>query len=86
MPKYDIQCEKCDHVFEVTIPASEASGYTPPCPKCESNFTKIVWLAMPRSGNLAKDPYDYLHGYRPDRSAPIKSFANDKRKGGKDTT
>ena len=61
MPRYDFKCEKCDHVWEDTIPASQVKDYAPECPGCGSNFTKMVWLQVP-STPLTKDPYDMLTG------------------------
>jgi len=81
MPLFDAKCEKCGHIWEVMQKWEEQVGE---CPLCESAFTKLL---MPRMGPVhkAKDPYDYLDGRIPD-SKPIKSFANDRRRGGKDTT
>lgn len=84
MPLYDYRCEKCDHLWEQVVPASEVKDFAPECPECHSFFTNLVWTKVPVL-DKAKDPYDYLHGYRPS-SKPVKSFANDRRKGGKDTT
>lgn len=85
MPLYDFRCNKCKHEFEETLAYHQLTSEGPPeCPECGSYFTKRVWLKAPNS-DKAKDPYDYLDGPIPD-SKTIKSFANDKRKGGKDTT
>jgi putative FmdB family regulatory protein len=59
MPRYDFKCEKCEHVWEDTIPASELKDYAPECPECNSNFTKMVWLTAPKTPQT-KDPYDLL--------------------------
>ncbi len=84
MPLYDFRCDKCKHEWDAMVPALVVKRNAPECPECGSNFTNQVWLKAP-SSDRAKDPYDMLNRYRPDRK-PIKSFANDKRKGGKDTT
>jgi putative FmdB family regulatory protein len=80
MPIFDCKCEKCATVWEVSKPYDEEA---PECPSCGSNFTKTL---MPLFQNKlkARDPYDYLNGPIPD-SKPIKSFANDRRKGGRNT-
>lgn len=85
MPKYDFVCEKCEHVYEDTISYEQLKSHNiPECPECGSHFTKQVWLTAPNS-DKAKDPFDMLDGYRPP-GKKVKSFANDRRKGGKDTT
>lgn len=84
MPLYDYRCENCLNQWEQQYPSSAALNDTPECPECGSQFTKQVWSVFP-SADRAKDPYDYLETYRPPGKA-IKSFANDRRKGGKDTT
>jgi putative FmdB family regulatory protein len=84
MPLYDFRCEACSHEFEYRMKYEELKHYGPECPACGSHFTKHVWLAGP-SVDKAKDPFDLLDGPIPD-SKPIRSYANDRRKGGKDTT
>ena len=79
MPLYDCRCNKCRNEFEYMGPSHTAPG---PCIKCNSDDTRIIWKTVPIL-DKAKDPYDYLDGPIPD-SKPIKSFANDRRKGGKD--
>ena len=79
-PLWDEQCDKCQHVWEVR---KNFNDPTSACPRCGSDFTHT--LLSPGIPYLkAKDPYDLLDGRIP--SKPIKSYANDKRKGGKDTT
>ena len=78
----DVKCDECLHVFEDTIPLVGVPVAT--CPCCGSGFTKRIPSTF-KSG-LAKDPYDYLDTFRDYSTKPIKSFAKDKRKGGKDTT
>ncbi len=79
MSKFDTRCEVCDHTFEHTRPWDQP---VPPCPECGGQ-SHVIWKSI----NLldkAKDPYDLLDGPIPS-SKPIKSFAHDRRKGGKDT-
>lgn len=79
MPKYDTRCSACDHVYEHTRKSNEP---VPACPECGGKST-VIWLAV-NVLDKAKDPYDLLNGPIPSSRA-IKSFANDRRKGGKDT-
>jgi hypothetical protein len=54
------------------------------CPECGQATTTL----MPQmKHHKAKDPFDMINGHAgiPD-SKKIKSYANDRRKGGKDTT
>lgn len=79
-PLFDCKCGQCGEVWEERKPYSEPAGE---CPKCGSYDTRtLLGSSVLRK---AKDPYDYLDGRIPD-SKPIKSFANDRRRGGKDTT
>ena len=82
MGVWDARCKECNTNYEFRGPSYQAPGE---CPQCGSDDTKIVWVSGFPSVDRAKDPYDYLHGPIPS-SRKIKSFANDKRKGGKDTT
>lgn len=83
MPLYDARCNDCGETYEWSGPSYLAPGK---CTHCGSDDTRIVWLpGGTPSIDRAKDPYDLLDGRIPD-SKPIKSFANDRRKGGKDTT
>ena len=84
IPLFDFRCEACGNEWEERWPYSDVKNDLPNCPWCDSNFTKRIWTKAPM-GDRAKDPYDYLDGPIPD-SKPIKSYANDRRKGGKDTT
>ena len=79
----DARCKDCDETYEYRGPSHLSPGT---CPNCGSDDTKVVWLpgSTPHTSRV-KDPYDYLHGPIPDPK-PIKSFAKDHRKGGKDTT
>ena len=78
MPVFDCKCDKCGYIWE------EVKSFSTPaccCPECGSADTKTLMTLMKH--HRAKDPYDYLN-HTPD-ARPIKSFANDKRKGGKNT-
>lgn len=81
MAKYDARCKECDHEFEEFRKWSEPCS---PCPQCKSNNTVTIWKTVPIL-DKACDPYDKLDRVIPD-SKPIKSYANDRRRGGKDTT
>lgn len=75
MPKFDVKCKKCKHQAEVF------KAYHDPaeCPECGGELLTL----MPGAGVLVrKQPYDYLDGPVPD-SKKIKSFAHDRRKGGR---
>ena len=76
---YDARCKECDHLWEYLGKAGEGS---PPCELCGTTETIRVWTSVPIL-DKAKDPYDLLNGTIPD-SKPIRSFAKDHRKGGKD--
>ena len=80
MPVFDCKCERCENIWEEVKKYEDPA---PECPACGSNFTRTLLGApfVPR----CKTPYDMLEGYRPDSGKQIKSFANDKRKGGKAT-
>ena len=82
MGVWDARCNVCGTDYEFRGPSYKSPGE---CIACGSDDTRIVWLHGFPSVDRAKDPYDYLDGHIPDPK-PIKSFANDKRKGGKDTT
>lgn len=78
MPVFDIRCEKCDEVVEV----SKAFHDSVPCPTCGHPHTKTL---MPRVTGLPRET-DPFHQKVGNTDKPIKSFGNDRRKGGKDTT
>lgn len=79
MPVYDAKCDTCEHEFEERRKSQDEVGH---CPIC-GNTAHTIWTMVPIL-DKAKDPYDLLDGRIPD-SRPIKSFANDKRRGGKNT-
>ena len=80
MPIFDIKCDKCGHIWESI---QKYKDPPPDCSECGSSFTKVILSGF--KNYKAKDPYDALHRPIPS-SKPIKSFATDHRKGGKDTT
>jgi putative FmdB family regulatory protein len=75
--KFDIRCDTCDHRWEEVQKYEDTPGE---CPECGSNFTTVL-LTMAKQ-HKAKDPYDMLDGPIPD-AKKIKSFARDRRKGGR---
>lgn len=80
MPTFDCKCEKCENIWEVVKKYHDPAQ---DCPKCGSSFTRTILsrLITPTTS----DPYDALDKFRDYSTKPIKSFANDKRKGGKNT-
>ncbi len=77
MPVFDSKCEKCGHIWE------ENKRYEDPsqdCPRCGSSFTHTILSGFhtPKSSC----PYDALDRVVRDGKT-IKSFANDRRKGGR---
>ena len=79
MNLYDARCNDCGLEFE------ERRKWDDPvarCPNC-GGHASTIWKRVPIL-DKAKDPYDLLDGPIPS-SKPIKSFAKDKRRGGKDT-
>jgi len=80
MNVYDARCNDCGFEFEEH---RQAAHPVLPCPECRSKNTVTIWKSYPQYTRV-KDPYDLLDGPIPS-SKPIKSFAKDKRRGGKDT-
>lgn len=78
-PLFDIRCRVCDHTTEVRKRFHEAYA----CPRCGGE-TKTLLTAF-KSIDKAKDPFDLISTGSPPPSKPIKSFATDKRRGGKNT-
>lgn len=80
MPLYDERCDSCGHTAERRRAWRDQLL---PCDDCGGICT-VVWLTTPKF-NEDRDVYDMLDGPLPD-SRPIKSFAHDRRKGGKDVS
>jgi len=80
MPLFDVECDKCGLVWEVI---KKYETFAPECPKCGSNFTRTLMPLMKHRPARSVD--DMLHNRPPD-SKPTKSFAHDRRRGGKDTS
>jgi len=82
VPRFDVRCKnpKCLHQVEV----SKGFDDQVVCELC-GHETKTLMPGVTGIHGLGKQPYDYLDGPIPD-SKKIKSFAHDRRKGGKDTT
>jgi len=81
MPVFDVRCEKCDEVTEV----SKAFDALVPCPVCAHPVTKTL---MPQMCGVSwrdnSNPFDDVDkGMSLPDPKKIKSFANDRRKGGK---
>jgi putative FmdB family regulatory protein len=81
MPIFDVRCLDCQHKWEAFKAYQEAVA----CPECQSTITKTLMSAP--SVNLNRLPMDQIHKSMSLPGAKkVKSFANDRRKGGKDTT
>ena len=81
MPLFDVRCMDCQHEWEVSKAYDEAAI----CPECRSTITRTLLGAT--KVNLNRLPMDDIHKSMSLPGAKkIRSFANDKRKGGKDTT
>ncbi len=79
-PLFDIRCRRCDHTTEVRKQFKDEY----PCPRCSG--PTITLLTGFKRINGAKDPYDLISTGSPPSPKKVKSFANDRRRGGKDTT
>lgn len=77
MPKFDVRCNECNHRAEVS------KAYHDPleCSECGGETTTLMPGVKGIHG-FGKQPYDYLDGPVPEPKK-IKSFANDRRKGGR---
>lgn len=78
LPKFDIRCKICEATTEVRKKFNDPY----PCPRCGGDTRTL--LTTFQKGIKAKDPYDYLDNRPPDPKK-VKSFANDRRRGGKNT-
>lgn len=81
MAFYDARCNTCEHLFEERRNSGEPVSH---CPLC-GNESRTVWTSVPIL-DKAKDPFDLITCGTVPSSKKTKSFANDKRRGGKDTT
>ena len=80
-PLFDVQCLDCQHIWEVR----KDYGYCSICPECGSTITKTLLTGF--KYQRVKDPMDLVHkGMSLPSAKKVKSYGNDKRKGGKDTT
>ena len=77
MPKFDVKCNVCDLVIEVT----KDFHATLACEVCGNEMLTLMPGVKGIHG-FGKQPYDYLDGPVPEPKK-IKSFANDRRKGGR---
>jgi putative FmdB family regulatory protein len=82
MPLYDVRCNDCGHEWEVRKGFSDP---LPSCPECGAERAKVFWKSL-KVLDKAKDPYDLISSGNYEPTRKVKSFANDRRKGGKDTT
>lgn len=81
MPMFDMRCDVCQHKWE----ASKAYQEQVDCPVCQAVETKT--LLGGTSFTRVKDPMDRISKSMSLPSAKkIRSYGNDKRRGGKDTT
>lgn len=79
-PLFDVRCERCEHTFEERKEFREKSG---PCPRCGSMVTHTL-LSAGLNHRKAKDPYDLIGaGAKIPDPKKIKSFAHDRRMGGR---
>jgi hypothetical protein len=77
MPKFDVKCNVCNIVIEVTKNFQDTLA----CEQCGNEMLTLMPGVKGIHG-FGKQPYDYLNGPVPDPKK-IKSFANDRRKGGR---
>lgn len=78
MPLFDVKCDNCGKQWEQMKKWEDLAQ----CPECGSINTTTLMPLMKHK--RAKTP-DEMMGRIPD-SKPVKSFANDRRRGGKDTS
>lgn len=79
-PLHDWRCGRCDSTFEERGRVEDK----PSCVRCGSEEVSMVFMAGPSIKRPPSDPYDALDRVIHDNK-PIKSFGNDRRRGGKDT-
>lgn len=81
MPKFNVRCLDCQHVWEV----SKAFEVAATCPECHSTITRTLLTGFQYT--RVGDPMDQVHqGMALPDGKKITSFSNDRRRGGKDTT
>lgn len=81
MPVFDVRCEKCDVVVEV----SKAYDEEHLCTVCSTPTKTLMPRMKGPSWRVEQDPFDAVDkGMQLPDGKKIKSFANDRRKGGKD--
>jgi putative FmdB family regulatory protein len=80
MPLYDARCNSCGKEYSEIRKSSEP---VTTCPLCGADG-RTIWKTVPIL-DKAKDPYDLISSGTVPDSKPIKSFAKDHRKGGKNT-
>jgi hypothetical protein len=78
MPKFSTRCLACEHDWDDILKYDE---WPKPCPECASERT--VRLPSYPSKPFHRDTDPCKTG---NLDPPIKSYGNDRRKGGKDTT
>lgn len=78
MPFFSTRCLDCPHDWDDLLKWDE---WPKPCPKCGG--TRTVRLPSYPSKQIQRETDPMKVG---NADPPIKSFANDRRKGGKDTT
>lgn len=80
-PIFDVQCLDCQHVWE----QRKLYGTEACCPECTSMNTKTLLTGF--KYQRVKDPFDLVDkSMSLPPSKKVKSYGNDKRRGGKDTT
>jgi putative FmdB family regulatory protein len=42
MPTYEYECEKCGHIYSLTLSLREREKLKPRCPKCKSTKSRQV--------------------------------------------
>jgi putative FmdB family regulatory protein len=42
MPTYEYECEKCGHIYSLTVSLREREKLKPRCPKCKSTKSRQV--------------------------------------------